>query len=88
MPHIPPRAGILAGRFATSHHPAFAALAEHARVVDARTVDIGDVVTAGGDPQAGFDLPLHLIERVLDDPRFAATVEQSMECDRRGTVWR
>lgn len=81
-------AGILAGRPATSHHPAFAELAEYAEVVDARIVDIGDVITAGGGPQAGFDLPLYLLERELDDPRLAARIEQFMEYDRRGTVWR
>lgn len=81
-------AGLLAGRPATTHHPAFAALAEYTEVVDARIVDTGDVVTAGGGPLAGFDLPLYLIERELGLPRIAAQIEQFMEHDRRGTVWR
>lgn len=81
-------AGILAGRPATSHHPAFADLEPYAQVVDARIVDIGDVITAGGGPQAGFDLALYLLERELGEPRLAAKVEQFMEYDRRGTVWR
>lgn len=81
-------AGLLAGRPATSHHPAFADLAPYAQVVDARIVDAGDVVTAGGGPLAGFDLPLYLLERELGQPRLAARIEQFMEYDRRGTVWR
>lgn len=81
-------AGLLDGRAATSHHPAFAELAEYAEVVDARIVDVGDVITAGGGPQSAFDLPLYLLERELDDPKLAAGIEQFMEYDRRGTVWR
>ena len=81
-------AGLLDGRPATTHHPAFADLAEHTEVVDARIVDAGDVITAGGGPLSGFDLPLYLIERELESPRIAAQVEQFMEHNRRGTVWR
>lgn len=81
-------AGLLNGRPATSHHPAFEPLAQYAEVVDARIVDVGDVITAGGGPLAAFDLPLYLLERELGDPRLAARVEQDLEHDRRGTVWR
>ncbi|THV29533.1 DJ-1/PfpI family protein [Glycomyces paridis] len=81
-------AGLLAGRPATTHHPAFAELAEYTEVVDARIVDDGDVITAGGGPIAAFDLALYLLERELKSPRLAARIEQFMEHDRRGTVWR
>ncbi|GAA4922754.1 DJ-1/PfpI family protein [Stackebrandtia albiflava] len=81
-------AGLLEGRPATTHHPAFPDLAAYAEVVDARIVDAGDVITAGGGPLSGFDLPLYLLERELGLSRTAARVEQFMEYDRRGTVWR
>ena len=81
-------AGLIGGRPATTHHPAFEWLATWAEVIDARIVDDGDLITAGGGPKAAFDLALYLIERELGDPRLAAKVEQFMEHDRRGTVWR
>ncbi|WP_335990654.1 DJ-1/PfpI family protein [Glycomyces sp. MUSA5-2] len=81
-------AGLLTGRRATTHHPAFAELAAYTEVIDARIVDDGDVITAGGGPKSAFDLALYLIERELRDPRLSARIEQFMEHDRRGTVWR
>ncbi|SDE49825.1 DJ-1/PfpI family protein [Glycomyces harbinensis] len=81
-------AGLLQGRPATTHHAAFADLSKYTEVVDARIVDDGDVVTAGGGPLSGFDLPLYLLERELGEPRLAAEIEQFIEHDRRGTVWR
>ena len=55
--------GITAGRRATTHHLAIEDLrASGAEVVDARFVDDGDIVTAGG-VTSGLDLALHLVER-------------------------
>lgn len=57
-------AGVLAGRRATTHHSAFDDLAAHGATVvrDARVVDEGDVVTAGG-VTSGIDLGLWLVRR-------------------------
>ena len=56
-------AGIVSGRPATTHHRALAELAASgAEVIDARVVDDGDLVTAGG-VTCGLDLALWLVER-------------------------
>jgi transcriptional regulator GlxA family with amidase domain len=56
-------AGLLAGRPAITHQSAVADLeAAGARVVQARVVDDGDIVTAGG-VTSGIDMALHLVER-------------------------
>ena len=61
-----PRAGLTAGRRATTHHLAMDDLrASGAEVVEARFVDDGDIVTAGG-VTSGLDLALHLVERFAD----------------------
>ena len=81
------RAGLLVGRPATTHHVALEELrAEGAELVEARVVDDGDVITAGG-VTSGHDLALWLVER-FSGPRLAAAVERRMEYERRGTVWR
>jgi transcriptional regulator GlxA family with amidase domain len=55
--------GLTAGRRATTHRLAIEDLrASGAEIVDARFVDDGDLVTAGG-VTAGLDLSLHLVER-------------------------
>jgi transcriptional regulator GlxA family with amidase domain len=60
------RAGLLDGRPAVTHGGALDDLrATDAEVVDARVVDDGDVLTAGGIT-SGLDLALHLIERLVD----------------------
>lgn len=60
------RAGILDGRPAVTHGGALEDLrATDAEVVDARVVDDGEVLTAGGIT-SGLDLALHLIERLAD----------------------
>ena len=58
-------AGILAGHRATTNRGALDDLRafEGVEVLDARVVDDGDVVTAGG-PACGLDLALLLLERV------------------------
>lgn len=80
-------AGILRGRAAVTHHGAIADLeAAGANVVRARVVDDGDVVTAGG-VTSGLDLSLWLVERFASS-EIALAVEQQMEYERRGVVWR
>lgn len=58
--------GLLTGRPAVTNRHALAALAAAGADVhaDARVVDDGDVVTAGG-PAAGLDLAVHLVGRFL-----------------------
>jgi len=80
-------AGLLAGRPATTHPLAREDLrAQGVKVLDARVVDDGDVITAAG-VTSGLDLALWLVERELG-PRAAATLERGIDYERRGTVWR
>jgi transcriptional regulator GlxA family with amidase domain len=80
-------AGLLSGRPAITHHGAIEDLkAAGAKVVHARVVDDGDVVTAGG-VTSGLDLTLHLVERLWGAP-LALAAERELEYERRGTVWR
>lgn len=79
------RAGLLDGRPAVTHRGALADLrATDAVVVDARVVDNGDVLTAGG-VAAGIDLGLYLLEREYG-PDLAADVADHLEYERRGPV--
>jgi transcriptional regulator GlxA family with amidase domain len=79
-------AGLTAGRPAVTHHAALAALRESgAEVVDARVVDDGDLLTAGG-VTSGLDLALWIVEREMG-PERAAEVAREMEHERRGPVW-
>jgi len=79
-------AGLLEGRNAITHHLGKDVLdATGVNVVDARVVDDGDLVTAGG-VTSGLDLALHLLERTYG-PRVAIAVERLFEYERRGTVW-
>ncbi|MFR9728465.1 DJ-1/PfpI family protein [Saccharopolyspora sp. MS10] len=79
--------GALAGRRATTNR---LGLAEFARsgveVVDARLVEDGDLITAGG-VTSGVDLGLLLLEREVG-PLVARAVEDLLHHERRGTVWR
>jgi transcriptional regulator GlxA family with amidase domain len=80
-------AGLLTGRPAITHHVAIDDLkAAGAKIVHARVVDDGDVVTAGG-VTSGLDLVLHLVERHWGAP-LALAAERELEYERRGTVWR
>jgi transcriptional regulator GlxA family with amidase domain len=79
-------AGLLDGRPAITHHSAISDLeAAGAKVIHARVVDDGDVVTAGG-VTSGLDLVLHLVERYFGAP-LALAAEHELEYERRGTVW-
>lgn len=81
------KAGITAGRPATTHHAAIDELrASGAEIVSARVVDDGTLVSSGG-VTSGIDLALWLIERFAG-PEIAARVETNLEYERRGTVWR
>jgi putative intracellular protease/amidase/uncharacterized protein (DUF952 family) len=58
------QAGLLRGRRATTHHGSIARLPEFgARHHDARVVEDGCVITAGG-VSSGLDLGLHLVEKL------------------------
>ncbi len=80
-------AGLLEGRPAVTHPLGMEILAASGAVaVNARVVDDGNLVTAGG-VTSGLDLGLHLLERELG-PRIAHAVETLFVYERRGTVWR
>jgi len=80
-------AGLLDGRPAVTHRSALDELREtDADVVDARVVDDGDVVTAGGIT-AGIDAALWLVEREWGH-EVAYEVEDTMEYERSTDVYR
>ncbi|MFD8458894.1 DJ-1/PfpI family protein [Streptomyces antimycoticus] len=80
-------AGLLEGRYATTHHMGLDMLAATGvNVVRARVVDDGDLVTGAG-VTSGLDLGLYLLERELG-PRIAHAVEELFAYERRGTPWR
>jgi putative intracellular protease/amidase len=80
-------AGLLEGRYATTHHMGVDLLdATGARTVRARVVDDGDLVSGGG-VTSGLDVGLYLLERELG-PRIAHAVEELFAYERRGVVWR
>jgi len=79
-------AGLLDGRPATTHPVAREDLATVTKLVDARVVDDGDVLTAGG-VTSGLDLALWLVERELGAD-LADRVARELEHERRGEVHR
>jgi transcriptional regulator GlxA family with amidase domain len=79
-------AGLLQGRPAITHHLAIDDLrAAGAEIVDARVVDDGDVITAGG-VTSGLDLALWLVERFAG-ATIATKVADELEYSRSGFVW-
>lgn len=77
--------GLLDGRPAITHRAAVEELRERGvEVVDARVVDDGDVVSAGG-VTAGIDLALWLVERHWGTP-LADHLAVGIEYERRGPV--
>jgi len=79
--------GILKERRAITHHGAIKDLhAAGAKIIQARVVDDGDIVTAGG-VTSGLDLGLWLVERFYGS-KLAHEIEVEMEYERRGTIWR
>jgi transcriptional regulator GlxA family with amidase domain len=80
-------AGLVAGRPATTHQSAIDDLrAAGADVVDARVVDAGDLITAGG-VTSGLDMALWLVEREAG-AELAQSVADEVEHRHRGAVWR
>lgn len=79
------RAGILDGRPAVTHASAIDDLRQtDAKVVDARVVDDGDILTAGG-VTSGLDLALHLVGQ-LAGTNIADWVATELEYERRFDV--
>lgn len=79
-------AGLTRGRPATTHHGALDDLrASGAEVVEARVVDDGDLITAGG-VTSGLDLALHVVEREWGG-RLADAIAREMEFARDRRVW-
>lgn len=79
--------GILRGRPAITHQSAIQDLqAAGAKIVRARVVDDGNIITAGG-VTSGLDLALWLVERFYGS-KIAHQIEAAMEYDRKGAVWR
>ncbi|WP_338728544.1 DJ-1/PfpI family protein [Haladaptatus sp. DJG-WS-42] len=80
------RAGLTDGRPAVTHASALSDLRETAaKVVDARVVDDGDMLTAGG-VTSGLDLALHLVEREAG-AEVATRVATELEYERRDAVY-
>lgn len=77
--------GILEDTPAITHHDAVADLESVTEVVDARVVDAGDVLTAGG-VTSGIDLALWVLEREFGE-EVADRVACEMEHVRRGEVY-
>jgi transcriptional regulator GlxA family with amidase domain len=80
------RAGILAGRPATTHHVAYGDLRADGADVreDARVVDDGDVITCGG-VTSGIDMALHVLARERGR-EVAAAAARLLEHEPRGPV--
>ncbi len=80
-------AGLLDGRTAATHAQGMTMLeALGVTIVDARVVDDGNLVSAGG-VTSGLDLALHLLERAFG-PAVPLAVEHLFAYERRGIVWR
>ena len=80
-------AGITRGRRATTHHRALDELRRSgAEVVEARVVDDGDVLTAGG-VTSGIDLALWIVERFAGED-IANAVAAEIEHERAVEVLR
>lgn len=77
-------AGLLDDRPASTHHSAADDLRDYTRLQEARVVDTGDVLTAGGIT-SGIDLSLWLIER-LADRHLSLSVARELEHDRTDDI--
>jgi len=79
-------AGLLDGRPAVTHHAALPDLRlTSAKVVEARVVDDGDIVTCGG-VTSSLDLALHLVER-FQSRTLADEIAAAMEYARNTDVY-
>ena len=79
-------AGLLDGRPATTHHVAHGDLEAVTERIDARVVDDGDLLTAGG-VTSGLDMALYVVEREFGR-ELADRVADELEYERRGEVHR
>jgi transcriptional regulator GlxA family with amidase domain len=80
-------AGLLKGRPATTNHQALKELEGlGAKVIDARVVDDGEIITAGGITSS-IDPALHLIDRFASTEE-ALRVSELIEFEQRGPIWR
>lgn len=80
------RAGLLDGRPAVTHAGALPDLRNsEAQVVDARVVDDGDIVTAGG-VTSGIDLAFHIVEREFGAD-VSRTVGEEMEYEPSDDIY-
>jgi transcriptional regulator GlxA family with amidase domain len=80
-------AGLVKNRPCTTHPLAQERLAAEGGVLkDARVVDDGDMITAGG-VSSGIDGALWILEREFS-PDMASGTERVLQHERRGTVWR
>jgi transcriptional regulator GlxA family with amidase domain len=78
-------AGLLKGRPAITHHSAIEDLRKQgALITDARVVDDGDIITAGGIT-SGIDLALWIIER-FRGKETADKITAQLEYTRTGTI--
>lgn len=78
------KAGVLDNCPATTHHTATEDLREFTKLQEARVVDTGDVITAGGIT-AGIDLSLWLVERFADRD-LSRDVALELEHDRSDDI--
>jgi transcriptional regulator GlxA family with amidase domain len=79
--------GILGSRPAITHRGAIEDLRlTGARVIDARVVDDGDIVTCGG-VSSGIDLALYLVEDAYG-AAIAKHIARYLEYDRDPAIWR
>ena len=84
---IAAHAGLTRGRPAVTHHTALDELrASGAQVIDARVVDDGDLIMAGG-VTSGIDLALWIVEREFG-AKMADAVTDEMEFPRNRKVWK
>lgn len=80
-------AGLLDGRTAVTHGQGMVMLdALGVTTIDARVVDDGDLISAGG-VTSGLDLGLYLLERAFGSA-VPLAVEHLFQYERRGVVWR
>ena len=80
-------AGLLDGRAAITHHGALEDLRRtRARVIEARVVDDGDILTCGG-VTSSIDLALWFVERQWGS-ELADTISRSMEYSRSRDIYK
>jgi transcriptional regulator GlxA family with amidase domain len=79
--------GLFKNRPATTHHAAIDDLRSYgARIIEARVVDAGDLISSGA-VTSGIDLALWLVERFASETA-AQDIAAAIEYPRQGVVWR